>query len=129
MKRFIILPVLLALLAVGPAAAEAPADGGTIMLTVFLRHDQSKTLEEINAHVDKTGFLKNFPPEGVEVVSWHVLMGIGQVITLRLPPEKLRAVNRAVELGAWGAYRSEFYATYDLYPFIQERKRVIGAPR
>ncbi len=36
--------------------------------------------------------LRNFPPEGVEIVSYHVMMGIGQVVTLRVPPDKLRAV-------------------------------------
>ncbi len=53
----------------------------TILLTIFLRHDQSKTLAEINEHLDKTGFWKKFPPEGTEVVSWYVMMGIGQVVT------------------------------------------------
>ena len=42
--------------------------------------------------------------------------GIGQVVTLRVPPERLRAVNLAVEQNAWGTYRSEFYATYDFLP-------------
>ena len=32
-----------------------------ILLTIFLRHDQSKTLAEINEHLDKTGFWKKFP--------------------------------------------------------------------
>ncbi len=91
----------------------------TILLTIFLKHDQSKTLAEINQHLDKTGFWKKFPPEGTEVVSWYVMMGIGQVITLRVPPDKLRAVNLAIEQNAWGAYRSEFYPTYDFKPVWQ----------
>ena len=41
------------------------------------------------------------------------MMGIGQVVTLRVPAERLRDVNRAIEQTAWGAYRTEFYATYD----------------
>ncbi len=48
------------------------------MLTIFLRHDESKTLDEINEHLKQTGFTKNFPPKGVEVVSWYVMMGIGR---------------------------------------------------
>jgi len=40
-------------------------------------------------------------------------MGIGQVITLRLPASRLREVNRVLEDTAWGAYRTEFYPTYD----------------
>jgi len=87
-----------------------------ILLTIFMKHDQSKTLAEINGHLDRTGFWKKFPPDGVEVVSWYVMMGIGQVVTLKLPPEKLRAVNLVFEENAWGAFRTEFYATYDFRP-------------
>ena len=56
-------------------AAQSTAAANTILLTVIMRHDQSKTLDEINAHLDKTGFRKNFPPEGVEIVSYHTNMG------------------------------------------------------
>ena len=84
-----------------------------LMLTIFLRHDQSQNLDEIQARLKQTGFYQSFPPEGVEVVSWHVVMGIGQVVTLRVPAEQLREVNRAIEQTAWGGYRTEFYATYD----------------
>jgi len=94
----------------------------SIMLTVFLRHDQSKTLAEIGEHLGKTGFWKKFPPEGVEVVSWYVMMGIGQVATLRLPPDKLRDVNLAIERNAWGAFRTEFYPTYDFRSVFEERR-------
>jgi hypothetical protein len=40
------------------AAAQAPADPnkGTILLTIFLRHDQSKTLDEINAQLQKNRY-------------------------------------------------------------------------
>ena len=63
--------------------------------------------------MQRTGFRENFPPPGVEVVSWYVMMGIGQVVTLRLPASRLREVNRIFESMAWGAYRTEFYPTYD----------------
>jgi hypothetical protein len=94
-----------------PASPESPQ--GTILLTIFLKHDQSKTLEQINAQLRSQGFYKAFPPAGTKVVSWYVMMGIGQVVTLQLPPEKLREVNRAIEQTAWGGYRTEFYPTYD----------------
>jgi hypothetical protein len=117
------LPILLFLLLLAPArAAEPPPPDNRFLLTIFLRHDQSKTLDEIRAHLDKTGFIAQFPPPGVEVVSWYVMMGIGQVVTLRLPPEKLREVNRMVEEKAWGAYRTEFYPTYD-YKAVAEADR------
>jgi len=41
------------------------------------------------------------------------MMGIGQVVTLRFPAARLREVNRVIENSAWGAYRTEFYPTYD----------------
>ena len=104
-------------------ATQPSAGQKTMLLTIFLRHDQSKTLDEINAHLDKTGFRKAFPPEGVRVVSWYIMMGVGQVVTLELPPEKLREVNRTIERTAWGAYRSEFYPTYDFRAIWDEQKK------
>ena len=94
-----------------PAAGEAR--GGAFLLTVFLRHDESKTLAEINQHLKQTGFFKQFPPPGIEVVSWYVMMGIGQVVTLNVPPDRLREVNRVLEQTAWGGFHTEFYPTYD----------------
>jgi len=67
------------------------------MLTVFLRHDESKTLSQINQQPKGNGWYRDFPPQGIEVVSWYVLMGIGQVVTLRFPAERLREINRLFE--------------------------------
>lgn len=88
----------------------------TFLLTIFLKHQQVMNLNEINEKLSKTGFWKNFPPEGIEVVSWYVMMGIGQVVTVKVPATRLREVNLAIEKGAWGAYTTEFYATYDFIP-------------
>jgi hypothetical protein len=96
-----------------PTAAATPTPDNAVMLTIFLKHDQSRPLGELNAQLEKQGFYKAFPPEGVEVVSWYVMMGVGQVVTLRLPASRLREVNRIFETSAWGAYRTEFYPTYD----------------
>jgi hypothetical protein len=43
----------------------------------------------------------------------ELMMGIGQVITLRFSASRLREVNRMIEDTAWGPYRTEFYPTYD----------------
>jgi hypothetical protein len=99
------------------------AEKGTFLLTIFLKHDQSKNLGEIHAQLARTEFVKNFPPEGVEIVSWYVMMGIGQVVTLRVPAEKLRAVNRVIEQRAWGAFRTEFYPTYDYKPIWETERQ------
>ncbi len=121
--------VLLLLAAIGaaqmppPSPAAAPPAGaqkGMMMLTVFLKHDQSKPLGKINADLEEQGYYKAFPPAGVEVVSWYVMMGIGQVVTLRFPAERLREVNVALERTAWGPYRTEFYPTYD-YKSVWEK--------
>ena len=108
-------------------AQESEADG-KIMLTVILRHDQSKTLDEINDHLEKTGFRKTFPPEGVEILSYNIVMGIGHIITLRLPPDKLREVNLAFEHGVWGAFRTEFYPTYDYLKVFYDMKQKDSQP-
>src|ERR1700747_2140452 len=99
--------------AAGAAAAQA---GGLFLFTIFLRHDETKTVEQINEHLRQTGWYDKFPPEGVEIVAWYVMMGIGQVVILRVPAEKLRDTNRVIEQTAWGGYRTEFYPTYDFKP-------------
>ena len=96
-----------------PAENAAPTPDNAVMLTIFLKHDQSRPLSELNAQLGKQGYYKAFPPAGIEVVSWYVMMGIGQVVTLRLPASRLREVNRILENSAWGSYRTEFYPTYD----------------
>jgi hypothetical protein len=96
------------------------ANEGGILLTVILRHQQDKNLGEINARLDATGFWKQFPPPGIEVESWYVMMGIGQVVTLRVPAARLREVNLALEKCAWGAFSTEFYPTYDFRPVWQK---------
>jgi hypothetical protein len=103
----------MAQMAAAPAENAAPTPENAVLLTIFLKHDQSRPLSELNAQLDKQGYYKTFPPAGVEVVSWYVMMGIGQVVTLRLPASRLREVNRAIENTAWGSYRTEFYPTYD----------------
>lgn len=93
-----------------------------VRLTVFLRHDQSMSLTEIDEILYRQGFWSTFPPEDAEIVSWQVMMGIGQVVTLQLPPEKIRQVNLAIERSAWGAFRTEFYVTYDFLPVLEKKR-------
>ena len=92
-----------------------------ILLTIFLKHDQSMNIQEIKSILKEQDFFENFPPEGVAVVSWYVIMGIGQVVTLEVPAHKLREVNLAIESSAWKAFRTEFYPTYNLYPVFKDK--------
>jgi hypothetical protein len=96
-----------------PAGSATATPDNAILLTVFLKHDQSRPLSELNAQLAKQGFYKAFPPQGMEVVSWTIAMGIGQIITLRLPAARIREINRVLEDTAWGPYRTEFFITYD----------------
>jgi len=47
--------------------SSSTKDKSAILLTIFFRHDQSKTLGEINDHLKQTGYYAKFPPAGIEV--------------------------------------------------------------
>lgn len=118
MKRttFAATGLVLLISVIGIAQEQGPllADKDTMLLTVFLKHDQSMNNIQRRSLLEVSGFGDLFPPDGVEIVDHYVMMGIGQVIVLRFPPDHLRRVNLAIENGAWGAYQTEFYVTYDL---------------
>ncbi len=61
-----------------------------MLLTIFLRHHETKAVDEINEHLRQTGWYDRFLPPGVEVIAWFVMIGIGLVVILHLPPDKLR---------------------------------------
>jgi hypothetical protein len=108
--------------AAAPAENAASTPENAVLLTIFLKHDQSRPLSELNAQLDKQGYYKAFPSAGIEVVSLYVVMGIGQVVTLRLPASRLREVNRALENTAWGSYRTD-----SIRPTTTRRSRRGGA--
>jgi hypothetical protein len=121
MKVAATLAVLLSLItiagAVYPQANQSPTllpDKDAFLLTVFLKHDQTMNNVQRGVLLDNTRWSELFPPEGVEIVDHYVMMGIGQVIVMRVPPERLRQLNRVIEQAAWGAFQTEFYVTYDL---------------
>ena len=126
MKRAAFAATLLIVLisSIGNAQEQGPllADKDTMLLTVFLKHDQSMNNVERGVLLDKSGFRDLFPPDGVEIVDHYVMMGIGQVVTVRIPASELRTLNLSIENGAWGAFTTEFYPTYDLAPFIAQKK-------
>ena len=94
-----------------------------VLLTVILHHDQSKTLDEIMAHAKKTGFYRDFPPEGTELVSWTVAMSYGFIIVMSVDAEKVRSLNRYMESKAWGAWRYEVYPSYDFAGIAAQLKK------
>jgi hypothetical protein len=94
-----------------------------VLVTVILHHDQSKTLEELMTQLKKTGFYRDFPPEGSELASWVVAMSFGFIIHLRVETDKLRNLNRFMEQKAWGSFRYEAYPSYDFAPIAAQLKK------
>ncbi len=117
-------------IAVGFAQMAKPGASPSdyLLLTIILKHDQSKTLGEINQELARSGFWRAFPPQGIDVESWYVVMGLGQVVTLRVPPSRLREVNLAIEKTAWKAFRTEIYPAYD-YKDIARSQREDAAQK
>ncbi|MCB9345873.1 MAG: hypothetical protein H6576_19455 [Lewinellaceae bacterium] len=83
------------------------------MLTIILKHQQDKNLPEIRRILEAQGFWDIFPPEDVRVVSWTLAMGLGHIITMKVPAGSVRRLNLALENGAWGAFSTDIYLTYN----------------
>jgi hypothetical protein len=94
---------------------------GQMKLTYILKHQQDKNLDSISDVLDQNKFWEIFPGRNVEIVSWKVLIGLGHMITLKFLPGQLREVNLAVEKGAWGAFHTEAYSTYDYMDIWRDR--------
>lgn len=104
------------------AAEEYAIDSDKILVTVVLKHQQDKNLTELQRKMDESRFWQSFPPKGMEIDSWYVMMGLGQVITLNIHPKDLRTLNLAVEKSAWGIFNTEFYPTYEFKDIAQSIK-------
>ncbi|WP_245189325.1 hypothetical protein [Lunatimonas salinarum] len=102
--------------------AQEQVKNDSIMITIFLKHHQDKNIDELIEIRERNGFTENFPPASARVMSWYVMMGIGQVVTVKIPASELRNLNISVERSVWGAFSTEFYPTYDLYPTVLENK-------
>jgi hypothetical protein len=115
--------LLAAWLFCAPAFAQKPGrvpTSDSVLITIFLKHQQDKSLKQLQEIQAKNNFWGMFPPKEARVVSWYVMMGIGQVVTLRVAPKDVRTLNLAIENGAWGAFNTEFYPTYDYAPVWRE---------
>ncbi len=117
-------------LAVPAAQAEDPSEiapnADTVLLMIFLKQTQELNLEQMGKKLRANGFFKKFPPEGVKIVGWYMLMSVGHLVILEVPPAKLRELNRAIEATAYGVFRSEVHPSYDFLPVItriKERQR------
>ena len=134
MLQKVLLTVLLSAICVAGAMAQQPVtppEGpsttppqvqrtDSVMVTIILKHQQDKNLAEIRRILEAQGFWDMFPPEDARVVSWTLAMGFGHVIVLQLPANAVRRLNLAIENGAWGAYDSEIYLSYDYKSIYEE---------
>jgi hypothetical protein len=97
-----------------------------VLLTLLLKHHAGLTLDDVQARLKASEWWDRFPIAGTRVVSWTVAMGLGQIVTLEVPPHLLGLVNLELERSAWGVFTTEVYATYD---FVPVRERIIARVR
>lgn len=101
-------------------------DNDSITMTVIMKHQQTNPVDSIQGKVMKQSFYKKLKSSHSKIVSWNVVMGIGQIITLKFKPQYLREINQVFESGAWGGFNTEFYPTYDflpVYPKMLEKEK------
>lgn len=99
---------------------EAP--NPNVLLTLVLKHHPGLALDEVQARLKDSDWWERFPIAGTRVVSWTVAMGLGQIVTLEVPPHLLGLVNLELERSAWGVFKTEVYPSYDFVP-VRERIR------
>lgn len=105
----------------GPSLTPPPAGhADSVLVTIILKHQQDKSLPELRRILEAQGFWEMFPPEEAKVLSWVLAMGIGHVIVLQLPAGSVRRLNLAIQNGAWSAFNSEIYLSYDYMPIWQD---------
>ncbi len=97
-----------------------------VLLTIVLKHHPGLVLDEVQARLKASQWWDRFPVPGTRVVSWTVAMGLGQIVTLEVPPHLLGQVNLELERSAWGVFTTEVYPTYD---FVPVRERIIERVR
>ena len=124
MRKYLFIPFVF-LFSIGYSQHQEKqlAKDDSIMITIFLKHQKDKNLKEIREKLESSKFWENFPPKEARVISWYVMMGIGQVVPVKIPADKLRALNLTIENGAWGAFDTEFYPTYDYLPIWSETRK------
>ena len=64
-----------------------------LLLTIVLRHHAGLVLDDVQAKLKASEWWERFPIPGTRVVSWTVAMGLGQIVTLEVPPHLLGLVN------------------------------------
>lgn len=101
----------------------------SMMMTVIIKHQQQAPVDSIQARIMKQRFYGKLDKSHVSILSWNVVMGIGQIITLKFKSNYIREINQVFESGAWGGFTTEFYPTYDflpVYPQMLEKENKLN---
>lgn len=103
-------------------------DKESVLVTLVLKHVQTKNISQIREERDANGFA-DFPPEGVDLVADYRMLNLGRVMVLRVPAELLRITTIAIEEKVWGPYETDIYLTYDLIEARRAHEEAINAMR
>ena len=106
--------------AVAPVVADTTSSSDSILVTVILKYQQEKSFSELRRLLEANGFWDVFPPADARVVSWNVAVGFGHIVTLNMPAEGVRRLYLAISNGAWGAFNSEVFMSYEYMPIWKD---------
>jgi len=106
--------------------AQIQPNPDAVLMAVYLKQTQEMNLDQMSAAIRGGGFWKVFPPEGVKIAGWYILMGIGHLVLLEVPPAKVRELNRSLESAAYGIFRVEVHPGYDFLPVVKVLKERYG---
>jgi hypothetical protein len=95
------------------AIGQSQESEAGVLLTVVLHQEDDLTVEQMRSTFEKNDFQAVFPPRGARVESWHGVLGLGHVITLRLPAHQIPEVRQDIEEREWGDIRPRLYTSYD----------------
>jgi hypothetical protein len=106
----------------GPAPQAPVVDTLTdsVLVTVVLKYQQDKNFAELRRLLEAQGFWDMFPISEARVVSWNIAIGLGHIITLKMPAGSVRRLNLAIQNGAWGAFNSDIYLSYEYLPIWKD---------
>lgn len=102
------------------ARVSSPSNELTL-LTIFLKHDQTKNLEEIQQNLTRNKFYESFPPKGTTVVDWDVVMGVGQILVIEAPVSRINDVKETLAQTTIGAFATEVFITKNKFPEVASR--------
>jgi hypothetical protein len=102
-------------------AVPVQAKDDPCLLTILLKHDQTKNLAEIQEALTRNQFYDIFPPIGTTVVDWHVVMGIGMVLVIESPQSMVGKVKNTLARASAGAYTTEVMVTHNKFPEVVQQ--------